>query len=423
MSRVDLKDSAVTKLGDDEVNEGLIWITYNLWTALRRLRLNDRSRLLWVDAVCINQSDDDEKSSQVRMMGDIYRGAARVLRWLGRADNQNIGALEDFIEAILASKRLKHSANDLRPYGQLSRENINAYKIPPTTSVSHPREYTGFWYVASNPYFRTLWIIQEVALAKKALLFCDYWYITWESFVEAFDFLYKELNLFGSWETRGANNFIYPLSSTATRISSKATPPLLHLIYIHDHSRASDPRDKVFGLKGLAADAADVEINYTKTTEQVYRDTALSLMMASENLDFLSVSPCYYNSVLPTWAADWRVPRTALLMYSDDKDFGFCASNDSRYTPVISEDGTRLQLLGLELDSIKVIGLSMSAYPSEEQSAERQIWTLIEDEITWAEWADICLAFADQHGLGYGTTGEAAMVVEHNFFFLRPKVG
>jgi Heterokaryon incompatibility protein (HET) len=60
-----------------------ISITPNLRDALRKLRLVDRHRALWVDQICINQSDKDEKSSQVALMDRIYRMAEQVIAWLG----------------------------------------------------------------------------------------------------------------------------------------------------------------------------------------------------------------------------------------------------------------------------------------------------------------------------------------------------
>jgi hypothetical protein len=51
----------------------------NLWTVLRRLRLPTASRVLWIDAICINQNDNDEKSHQVAMMGDIYSNSRKTL--------------------------------------------------------------------------------------------------------------------------------------------------------------------------------------------------------------------------------------------------------------------------------------------------------------------------------------------------------
>ncbi|KAF2733188.1 HET-domain-containing protein, partial [Polyplosphaeria fusca] len=65
------------------VNDWEMLITENLEVALRSLRLEHEPRLLWIDAICINQSSVTEKTSQVAKMGDIYKAAKRVLVFLG----------------------------------------------------------------------------------------------------------------------------------------------------------------------------------------------------------------------------------------------------------------------------------------------------------------------------------------------------
>lgn len=58
-------------------------VTDNLFRALRRLRYSHRSTVLWIDAICINQSDLEERAQQVRMMADIFRTCWKLLIWLG----------------------------------------------------------------------------------------------------------------------------------------------------------------------------------------------------------------------------------------------------------------------------------------------------------------------------------------------------
>ena len=69
-------------------NDKRLQIRPNLGLALRRIRRIDKSRYIWVDALCINQRDDDELAQLVTRMRDVYSGATKVLIWLGQ-DNRN----------------------------------------------------------------------------------------------------------------------------------------------------------------------------------------------------------------------------------------------------------------------------------------------------------------------------------------------
>ena len=62
---------------------GMLLVTPNCEAALRHLRLTNRERVLWIDAICIDQASASEKGVQVPLMGDVYAHAARVLIWLG----------------------------------------------------------------------------------------------------------------------------------------------------------------------------------------------------------------------------------------------------------------------------------------------------------------------------------------------------
>lgn len=71
-----------------------LFITENLKLALRRIRGPSRSKNLWVDAICINQNDVEEKSLQVSLMGDIYASATRTTVWLGEKSAQSDVAMD-----------------------------------------------------------------------------------------------------------------------------------------------------------------------------------------------------------------------------------------------------------------------------------------------------------------------------------------
>lgn len=80
------------------VNETDLQVTRNLEVALHYLRLPDRPRILWVDAICINQNDDLERSSQVRMMRKIYVAVTQVVVWLGESTSDSTLRILDLFE-------------------------------------------------------------------------------------------------------------------------------------------------------------------------------------------------------------------------------------------------------------------------------------------------------------------------------------
>lgn len=69
-------------------------IAKNLSIALRHLRHQTEKRQLWIDALCINQADKNERSSQIALMGDIYRRANCVIAWIGPEEENSSEALE-----------------------------------------------------------------------------------------------------------------------------------------------------------------------------------------------------------------------------------------------------------------------------------------------------------------------------------------
>lgn len=75
-------------------DRAVLAITENLHAALLQLRYDDFDRLLWIDAVCIDQSNDSEKELQVPLIGEIYAKARTVLVWLGPGDDESVDALE-----------------------------------------------------------------------------------------------------------------------------------------------------------------------------------------------------------------------------------------------------------------------------------------------------------------------------------------
>ena len=108
---------------------------------------------LWIDAICINQADLDERASQVQLMKQIYSKAQTVRIWL----DHDIPEVEVFFQKLAAGEE---------PYALLD---INDGSLE------------GFRYVISQSWWLRLWVFQEVLLAKLAIMHCGPLMIPWDT--------------------------------------------------------------------------------------------------------------------------------------------------------------------------------------------------------------------------------------------------
>jgi hypothetical protein len=83
-------------------------VTENLYTLLLRLQAHNCSRIIWVDAVCINQTNEEEKETQISLMAEIYAKAIRVIVWLGKTEDNSDQALE---RIRFVGEKLTNSSN------------------------------------------------------------------------------------------------------------------------------------------------------------------------------------------------------------------------------------------------------------------------------------------------------------------------
>jgi hypothetical protein len=129
--------------------KGLLFqVTVNLESALRHLRLESHTRVVWIDAICIHQSNIKERDQQVRRMGSIYANAWHVLVWLGpEADDSDLAIetiSEDFCGRLVDQELLE----DSQPATTEEMESTRRLKAPIK--------------LFSRPWWRRGWVIQEI---------------------------------------------------------------------------------------------------------------------------------------------------------------------------------------------------------------------------------------------------------------------
>lgn len=224
-------------------------VTENLRCALGYLRLPDRKRTFWIDALCINQADSQERSHEVRRMRDIFAKANRLTIWLGDYDNLlrlNVDECFRYLESYIGQGE--------RPEG-----------IPFELHMAFR-----FYEILSRPWFRRIWVIQEVAVRQRRCeadsiqVMCGASITQFAALTASFNAVTAcgDFRNSQSSRIRALFDFSDPISSIE-RIAQRfwdikegravTTPAQTLLQYLHLTSKffASDGRDNLYALLGL----------------------------------------------------------------------------------------------------------------------------------------------------------------------------
>jgi hypothetical protein len=273
-----------------------ITVGKNLYDALERLRLPDKPRVLWIDALCINQGDNQEKTQQVRMMGEIYTRARAVLIWLGNRDDIQEG-VSKLVSRPANQKHVDWSP--LKPVftnplfilaqslliwlGFEGAVNLGVAKLE-QPQASAEFDWSLLMPVTQNPWFTRVWCIQELVLASRPMIVTRDSVIPWDDFAKAVLELRTQFNAYRMKTPHQSNESIenfYFLHDMRQRhkMRRKQRHNLLELLFLTRGFQATDPRDKLFALIGLAGDvlSSDWEVmpNYDLSVAEVYHRFAL----------------------------------------------------------------------------------------------------------------------------------------------------
>jgi hypothetical protein len=167
-----------------------IKVTKNLDKALCYLRYADDQRILWIDALCINQEYIPERNQQVAAMHKIYQRAAKVIVWLGPASKNGNFAFDLLAEA--SSKKIE----------------IDDWLIRNLKMRSRSKFWEAYCDIADCDYWGRVWIIQEIFFASSAIVRCGFCCMRWPDFIF----------LFHSIMCRSGNHLINMLNSQAANL-------------------------------------------------------------------------------------------------------------------------------------------------------------------------------------------------------------
>ena len=224
----------------------------NLWHFLNQMRMQRQDVVFWIDAISINQRNVSEQNHQVQMMREIYTQACSVWIWLGEADDATLSDVAmQYLETRVA----------------MNGKDVNPKKL---WNVRKAKAILG---LCEKEYWRRIWIVQEVLLAKEVKILCGHHCVQWIKL----QLLLIDLQAISD---RGRSLHVVGVpavldSPAAVIIRAKAQwngdpQPLTLLLEQYHRQHSTDVRDKVYALHGLASDSGAISINYRIDPKELF---------------------------------------------------------------------------------------------------------------------------------------------------------
>jgi hypothetical protein len=283
----------------------ILKVTANLALLLSKFRKPRSSQLLWIDALCINQDDLDERSQQVSIMGNIYKNAKVVFMWIG----DEVPLTKDALSMI---RRLAKECCVLKLEPGLGPFDYDKYEPSDPSAKQRIEEILTepSWpavtnLLSSRSYFLRLWVIQEVVLSSKAVVACGDQRIDWKTFFEAAMFVFYSPALVKEWND---TTILHRIFEMGCMTFDEYLTPMFRMLSRFPNSQATEPRDYVYALQGLPQRrllGCGICVDYSKAVEKVFQEATEYCFAQDQVLclfDLQSLEPSSRSEfAMPSW--------------------------------------------------------------------------------------------------------------------------
>jgi hypothetical protein len=318
------------------VGETPFCVTKSLEVALFHLTPEDEPLTLWIDALCIDQAHEAEKSEQVQQMNQIYSEAISVIAWLGPADEDSGSAMlwiqkygsqaKKFGIGTKIELRLRNLMHTLSidpmnlPGDELDQFLRDISRDLSSEAGSSSSIISALSKLFRRAYWSRVWVVQELVHGQAIQFACG------DARVSE-DVLHHSLRLmrnYGQYELLKSAQSPQLIELNLASTANVQNPinmfkvrrgigslPLMYLIRMLENFQATDPRDKIFAILSCASDAKPLGLyaDYRKSCAEVYLETAKALV---SNGFFDVFSLCEYEISVPglgSWVPNFATVR------------------------------------------------------------------------------------------------------------------
>tara|TARA_R110002003_G_scaffold236_8_gene17144 strand:+ start:4346 stop:6316 length:1971 start_codon:yes stop_codon:yes gene_type:complete len=295
---------------------------------------------LWVDQICINQLNTFERSAQVQMMADIYRGASRVVVWLGQESDADVWQ--------------QHLANLCLGSMSPGRDFLDGFP-----------DIVDKFSLFNRGWFERVWVFQEVVMAREIKMLVGEKSMSWNTIM---DFRQRVRN----WITGHPSRYpMYAMLNTVSDMMNSCREEMRdrgtiniphHLPRLLPEQKCRDPRYRIYGFLGCASDLFPPGfVDYRTSVFNVFRDATrlitshyCSLDIVNNNwVDISGADIVYDHERAPTWSLVSRSKRGYQLVSMENDKFRASADRAHQAAPIAHPD--KLQVQGRFMDSISAL--------------------------------------------------------------------
>lgn len=330
-------------------------ISTNLYEAIQTLfsRPLSQKSPIWIDAICINQKNSDEKGVQVRHMGDIFRQACQVVVWLGPSAHNSDYAMDKFewLTEILTSITLPPEHSTVSEFGLPDRDD---------------KLWSALGFLFRREWFSRLWTFQEVVLAADFKFICGNKSVVGDSFMKVATGLWR-LGLrnlcFEYRPVEDHEDGFTAMEQVRVARNDIANYGRIHFAYLLGtaaYKLCFDPRDKVYGMLGIAPESfrKRIPISYFDDAKdgavKTYINCAKACIEESLTAILELVSGRPRLSGLPSWCPNLG-SATKLSLFDGDNSAGVSENEGSQFTAKTRPGTDILAIMGFRVGKVSEV--------------------------------------------------------------------